>query len=217
MTDHLPRAFDSTPGTFTTVLDDDSPGVTRNYSDALINAASKAGDVDEILEELEAVLTEALDRFPLFKVLLYSSTRNVGDKDQILVRTLEGRVSPMSLNFLRVLNRHGRLEHIGPILRAARESWNRRQNRIPVLVKAAVALEAGEINALKERLSALISGTPILHVEIDPSLIGGLIVQVGDDVYDVSVRNRLEQLRHKLIEGKTHEIQSRRDHFSHSE
>ena len=52
--------------------------------------------------------------------------------------------------------------------------------------------------------------------EVDPALIGGLVVQVGDDVYDASVRNRLAQLRQRLIEGKTHEIQSRRDQFSHS-
>ena len=217
MIEHTPGSFDTTPGTFTTVLDDASPGVTRNYSDALINAAAKVGDVDGILDELDAIQIEVLERFPVFKALLNSSTRNESDKDQILVRTLDGRVSPVNLNFLRVLNRHGRLEHIGPIARAARESWNRRQNRIPVRVKSAVSLETHEIDALKERLTALISGTPILHVEIDPSLIGGLIVQVGDDVYDVSVRNRLEQLRNKLIEGKTHEIQSRRDHFSHSE
>ena len=217
MSDPTPGVFDTTPGTFTTVLDDNSPGVTRNYSDALVNAAVKAGEVDATLDELQALQVEVLDRFPAYKALLNSSFRNETDKDQILVRTLEGRVSLVSLNVLRVLNRHGRLEHLGPIVRAARESWNRRQNRIPVRVKSAVALETHEINALTERLSALISGTPILHVEIDPSLIGGLIVQVGDDVYDVSVRNRLEQLRNKLIEGKTHEIQSRRDHFSHSE
>jgi F-type H+-transporting ATPase subunit delta len=63
----------------------------------------------------------------------------------------------------------------------------------------------------------MLGATAILKLEVDPSLIGGLIVQVGDDVFDASIRNRLEQLRQRLIEGKTHEIQSRRDHFSHSE
>ena len=61
----------------------------------------------------------------------------------------------------------------------------------------------------------MIDATPVITLEVDPSLIGGLVVQVGDDVYDASVRTRLEQLRDRLIEGKTHEIQSRRDHFSH--
>ena len=63
----------------------------------------------------------------------------------------------------------------------------------------------------------MISATPILQMSIDPSLVGGLVVQVGDQVFDASVQNRLEKLRQRLIEGKTHEIQSRRDHFRHPE
>ena len=62
----------------------------------------------------------------------------------------------------------------------------------------------------------MILATPVITLEVDPSLIGGLVVQVGDEVYDASVRTRLEQLRGRLIERKTHEIQSRRDHFSYS-
>jgi F-type H+-transporting ATPase subunit delta len=52
-----------------------------------------------------------------------------------------------------------------------------------------------------------------VSISVDPSLIGGLIVQVGDDVYDASVRNQLEQLRRRLIEEKSHELQTRRDAF----
>ncbi len=62
----------------------------------------------------------------------------------------------------------------------------------------------------------MIHATPVITLEVDPALIGGLVVQVGDAVYDASVRNRLERLRGRLIERKTHEIQSRRDHFSYS-
>ncbi len=69
---------------------------------------------------------------------------------------------------------------------------------------------------LRDRLAALTGATPILLVSTDPDLIGGLVVQVGDHRYDASVKNRLAQLRQRLIEGKTHEIQSRRDQFSYS-
>ena len=61
----------------------------------------------------------------------------------------------------------------------------------------------------------LTGATPIFQVSTDPDLIGGLVVQVGDQRYDSSVKSRLAQLRQRLIEGKTHEIQSRRDQFSH--
>jgi F-type H+-transporting ATPase subunit delta len=62
----------------------------------------------------------------------------------------------------------------------------------------------------------MLAATPVPSYQVDPALIGGLIVQIGDDVYDASVRSRLQQLRNRLIEGRTHEIQSRRDQFSYS-
>ena len=122
-----------------------------------------------------------------------------------------------SVNFLRVLNRHGRLAILGAILHAVRETWERRQNRRRVSVRSAVPLSDAEQDAVRDRLAGVLAATPILAVTVDPSLIGGLVVQVGDVVYDGSVRNRLAQLRNRLIEGKAHEIQSRRDHFRHSE
>ena len=120
------------------------------------------------------------------------------------------------VRFLRVLNRHGRLGLVaadrprgpgdlgppaeppagpGPLGRPARRGASRTRSA------------TGSAACSPRR--------PCLTIEVDPALIGGLVVQVGDDVYDASVRNRLEQLRHRLIEGKTHEIQSRRDHFSY--
>ena len=85
---------------------------------------------------------------------------------------------------------------------------------MPVYVRTAVPLDQGQEQALREQVAGMIAATPIMQITTDPSLIGGLIVQVGDQVCDASVRNRLEKLRQRLIEGKTHEIQSRRDQFS---
>ena len=58
---------------------------------------------------------------------------------------------------------------------------------------------------------------PVLILHVDPSLLGGLKVRIGDTVYDSTVRTRLNNLRNQLIERSSHEIQSRRDRFSTSE
>jgi F-type H+-transporting ATPase subunit delta len=113
------------------------------------------------------------------------------------------------------LNRHGRLALLWSVIRQARAVLDRRQNRKPVTVRSAVPLDATQLESVKTRLTALVQATPVITLEVDPSLIGGLVVQVGDDVYDASVRTRLEAIRGRLIERKTHEIQSRRDHFSY--
>ena len=169
-----------------------------------------------MLDELDAIRADVLVAHPKFAAVLASPLLPPQDKDRVLVETFEGRALPTVVQFLRVLNRHGRLGLVRSVARAARALWDHRQNRRPVFVKTAVPLDDAQQDALRARLGRLLSATPVLHVQVDPSLIGGLVVQVGDDVYDASVRNRLEQLRHRLIEGKTHEIQSRRDHFSHS-
>jgi F-type H+-transporting ATPase subunit delta len=200
-----------------TVLEDVKPELTRVYAEALLNAAEKAGDVDGLLDELEAIRTELLGKFPAFALMMGSPLRTVSEKDRIIGKILEGRASPIVVRFLRVLNRHDRIALLASVLRAARAGWQQRQNLRPVTIRSAVALDSAQTAALHDRLAGALKATPVLHLEVDPGLIGGLIVQVGDDVYDASIRNRLEQLHHRLIEGKSHEIQSRRDHFSHPE
>ncbi len=196
--------------------EDDAAEVTRAYAEALVNAAEKGGEVGEVLDELDAIGVDVLRAHPQFATLLASPFVPASDKDRILVDAFEGRALPTVLRFLRVLNRHGRLDRVASIARAGRALWDRRQNRRPVTIRSAVPLDEGQRDALRDRLERLLGGTPVLTMEVDPSLIGGLVVQAGDDVYDASIRNHLEKLRHRLFEGKTHEIQSRRDHFSHS-
>jgi F-type H+-transporting ATPase subunit delta len=207
----------TSPSEIETVLDD-HPEVTRSYSEALINAAEKEeGLVDVVLEELDEISFSMLPAHPAFAALLTSPLVSPADKDRILVDVFSERALPIVVRFLRVLNRHGRLGSLGAIARAARALWDKRENRRSVLVRSAVPLDDAEQDALRERLGRMLSATPVIHLVVDPSLIGGLVIQVGDDVFDASIRNRLEQLRQRLIEGKTHEIQSRRDHFSYSE
>jgi F-type H+-transporting ATPase subunit delta len=206
-----PNAYPLAKGT---ALDVKAPEISRIYAEALVNAASKDGQVDNVLEQLEQIVAEVLIPNPTFAELLTSPAVSTRDKDRILTETFEGRVLPTVARFLRVLNNHGRFEHLAAIVRQARMLWDHRQNRQPVSVRSAVRLDDQQLSGLRERLARLTQATPVIHLQVDPTLIGGLVVQVGDDVYDGSVRNEIEQLRRSLIEGKTHEIQSRRDHFS---
>ena len=195
--------------------DDTVIAVARRYAEALLDAAQKEGQADPALEELAEIVADVFGRFPRFAEVLASERVPAGERDRILGEVFGGRASDLTLRFLRVLNRHGRLGLLRPIVAEARTIWDRRNRRIPVSVRSAVPLGDDQVQALRDRLSGLVAGTPILSVSTDPSLIGGLVVQVGDQLYDASVKSRLALLRHRLIEGKTHEIQSRRDQFSH--
>jgi F-type H+-transporting ATPase subunit delta len=197
------------------IRDDTVIAVARRYAEALIDAAQKDGQVDGALEELAEIGNDVFARFPRFAEVLASERVPRGERDRILNEVFGGRASDLVLRFLRVLNRHGRLGLLRPIVAEARTIWDRRNHRIPVSVRSAVPLGDDQVQALRDRLKGLVAGTPILSVSTDPSLIGGLVVQVGDQMYDASVKSRLALLRHRLIEGKTYEIQSRRDQFSY--
>jgi F-type H+-transporting ATPase subunit delta len=209
MTAKVPTADGFIPET---VFDAIAPELTRNYAEALLNASGD--EANAVVEELEAIEGEVLKPQPRFALILTSPSVSIAEKDRILVDTLEGRALPTVVQFLRVLNRHGRLGMLSSVIRQARATLDRRQNRKPVTVRSAVPLDEGQKADVTARLASMVNATPVITLEVDPSLIGGLVIQVGDDVYDASVRTRLEQLRGRLIERKTHEIQSRRDHFS---
>jgi F-type H+-transporting ATPase subunit delta len=190
--------------------------LARPYALALVNAAEKEGGIEPVLDELDEIDSDVLKVFPRFASLLGSARVSSAHKDRILTDVFEKRVSSVVLRFLRVLNRHERLGLLGVVAREARTIWDQRNKRIPVQVRAAVSLDEKQLQTLRDRLAALTGATPVLSVSTDPGLIGGLVVQVGDHRYDASVKNRLAQLRQRLIEGKMHEIQSRRDQFSYS-
>ncbi len=196
-----------------TVFDEVAPELTRNYAEALLNASGD--EVEAVVGELEEIRADVLGAQPRFASILASPSVSVAEKDRILNATFEGRALPTVVRFLRVLNRHGRLGILSAVTLQARATLDRKLNRKPVTVQSAVPLDEGQQSAVRDRLAAMIQATPVITLEVDPSLIGGLVVQVGDDVYDASVRTHLERLRGRLIERKTHEIQSRRDHFSH--
>jgi F-type H+-transporting ATPase subunit delta len=197
-----------------TVFDETSVTVARNYAEALVNVADKDGQVDAALDELDEFVADLLGPDRPYARVLTSPTIPTADKDRILSEAFRDQASPLLLRFLRVLNQHGRLALLPQVARLARDLWDRRQNRVHVTVRSAVPLDDSQQAALRERLGRMVAATPIVHWRVDPELIGGLVVQVGDQVYDTSIRDRLRQLRRRLVEEKAHELQSRREAFS---
>ena len=197
-------------------VSDETTELAHRYAEALIGAAEKEGQVEPLLEELAEIEKDVLKAFPRFAALLGSPRVSTAHKDQVLTDVFSAAASSLVLRFLRVLNRHERLGLLAAVAREARSIWDRRNRRVPVHVRTAFPLDEKQLQTLRDRLAALTGATPVLLVSTDPDLIGGLVVQVGDHRYDASVQNRLAQVRQRLIEGKMHEIQSRRDQFSYS-
>ena len=110
-------------------------------------------------------------------------------------------VSQHVLNLIGLMLRRGRIHELPRLAAEFRRLDNARQGITIATAISAAPLTQDEIRALTERLEALTGGRIELEVQVDPSLLGGLVVRVGDRMIDGSVRGRLERLRNQLVSG----------------
>jgi F-type H+-transporting ATPase subunit delta len=200
-----------------TVLDDDARRVARVYAAAMLSVADAKGKADEIGEELCALVGDVFRRNPSLEEFLSSNAIGRARKEHAIQTAFAGRADDDLVKFLQVLNLHDRLELLRATAAAYHELLDARRNRVHVLVRSAAPLSEEQRRGLVEQIRASSERRaiePVLETRVDPDLLGGLVVQVGDFLYDSSVRSRLEQIKNQIIERSSHEIQSGRDRFS---
>jgi F-type H+-transporting ATPase subunit delta len=200
----------------TSVMEDpSSQAVARTYANALLEAAG-AG-TDSVLEELGSFVDDVLARLPDLRAIFFSGIVGREEKIRLIDRVFESRSSPIVANFLRVLVRHDRIELIPLIVREARLRHEIQSGRRRIQIKTALPLSDQAKEQLRTRLAQSLPFDPILETQVDPSLIGGIVIRVADTVYDSSLATRVAQLRERIQQRSLHEIQSGRDRFSSAE
>jgi F-type H+-transporting ATPase subunit delta len=178
--------------------------VARVYAEALLDAAVKRNQVDQVLEELRELVAVVLEPNPQLADFFANKTISKEKKAELLQRVFPGRVSELLANFLLVLNDHERLDLIRPILHAYTDLTNARARRMIVQVQSAVPLLDHQRQRLADELRQAFRQEPVLQTAVDPDLLGGLVVRVGDWLYDASLRKRLETVRKRIIERGSH-------------
>ncbi len=187
--------------------------VANVYGEALLGAAENAGRTEVLLEEFELLVTGVLQRFPKFEEILASALVRHEEKAGILDRVFRGRLSPLLINFLKVVSRHGRLDCLRAIHHQTRLLYDRLRGRVHVQLTTATPVGDAAANRIAAGLRSVLGGEPVLRRVTDPELIGGAVLRVGDTVYDSSIANQLHVIRQQMIDRSAHEIQSRRDRF----
>jgi F-type H+-transporting ATPase subunit delta len=200
-------------GAFEHVADVSAQRIARVYAEALLNAAEQKNDVDNVAEQLESLVQDLFRADLQFEEFLASGAISRQDKERVLRDVLGPRAGETFLNFLLVVNRHERLGLVRPILLAFRALRDERARRIRVQVRSAVPLPDDQRQRLQQELHDSFRLEPVLETAVDPELLGGLVVRVGDWVYDGSVRNQLHNIRNQIIERSSYEIQSGRNRF----
>jgi F-type H+-transporting ATPase subunit delta len=119
----------------------------------------------------------------------------------VLDRLLGGRVPQGLLNLVRLLAQRGRLDILPSIASQYQRLLNRQRGVVEAVVTSAASLTPDETDALRAKLAGMTGASVDLEVRIDDNLIGGLMVRIGDQLLDASVRGRLERLRTQLVAG----------------
>jgi F-type H+-transporting ATPase subunit delta len=182
------------------------------FAKALVGAAGK--DVDAVVADLDAVVGELLNKVPQFELTISSAMISGEQKAKLIDKVLGGKVSPVLLNFLKVLVEHDRGSALRSVQRSAHDLLDTLHRRVRVQVTTATVLDEQSAQKLVEPLRRMIGGEPMLERSVDPSLIGGVVFRIGDTVFDGSVVTQLERMRTQLLNRSVHEIQSGRDRFS---
>jgi len=191
--------------------------VAKVYASALVDAAEAAGQTEAVMDELDSFLIDVLAAAPKLEVVLGSALVSPDEKSALLDKALRGQASPLFLNFLKVVSHHGRLDILRPIHQAAHDLYDQMRGIVRVQVASAADLEEPLKLELTDSVRRIVGGKPVLEMEVWPELVGGMMMRVGDTVYDGSISTRLEKIRQEMIDRSVHEIQSRRDRFSSPE
>lgn len=172
--------------------------VDRVYAGALLEMAREQGRLDEVADEVDQ-LAELMRAEPGLRRLLASPAVARHERASSIERIFKGNLSDTLYNFLQVLNQRGRLDKLPSISQTFADMVAQERGLIEVDIFVPERLEASLANDVAARIGKALGKETVLHQYVDPSLIGGLKIRVGDRLIDGSVATQLKHMRRQLV------------------
>jgi F-type H+-transporting ATPase subunit delta len=173
--------------------------IAEVYSRALFEAAKDNDVVDRIHEELGQV-DDALREDPELRLFFFSPYFTSEEKKEGVRRVVEGADERL-VNFLELLAERHRMPLLPRVRRQFEGLWAEEHKLLPVSVTSAVELDESLLEEIGNRIQDQTGRRVELSANVEPDVLGGLVVRVGNMVLDASVRNRLEQLRKQVAKA----------------
>ena len=169
------------------------------YGRSLFEVAREQGKLDELREQL-GQFADAVDGNHDLAVFFFSPYFSTKEKQDSLGRLLDG-ADPILLNFLNLLIENHRMPVIFRIRHEYERLWDEENKTLPVEITSAIALDEQTTESLGRTIGERAGRKVMLAARVDPDILGGIIIRVGNSILDASIRNRLEQLRRHVAQG----------------
>jgi ATP synthase F1 delta subunit len=173
--------------------------IAQVYARSLFEAAKDQDKLDEIREQL-GTFADAVAESHDLQVFLFSPYLSTEEKKQGLRRAIEG-ADEAFLNFLDLMVENHRMPVIFRVRREFDELWEEENQLLPVQVTSAVPLDDAIVQEIGSTIGEQTGKQVELSSHVDPDILGGIVVRVGNSILDASIRNRLEQLRKQVAKA----------------
>lgn len=173
--------------------------IAQVYSRALFEVAKEQGKLDVVREQL-GQFAEALDANRDLAVFFFSPYFSTEEKKTGLHGALDG-ADPAIVNFLETLLERHRMPVIFRIRAAYERLWDQENQLLPVAVTSAVALDEATVKSIGDRIGEQTGQRVELTSTVDPEILGGIVLRVGNSILDASIKHRLDQLRKHVAQA----------------
>lgn len=183
------------------------------YAKALFGVGEKSGSTEDLISELKGV-NEAVAGLPKLKDALTSPQIGAEQKTALVEKAFTGKTSDAMMNFLKVIVQKNRFDCLPAVAVAAQQMHDQMSGKIQATLSTAEEVDDKTRQEIAEQLSKKLGKTVELTTAVDPSIIGGVVVRVGDTVYDSSVAGQLKQVRAKAMKKASDAIREHLNRFT---
>ena len=170
--------------------------IAQVYSRSLFQVAKEQDKLDDIKEQL-GEFADALNDNRDTAIFFFSPYFSTKEKEDGLDKTVKG-ADDIFVNFLKLLIQKHRMPVIFRIRRAYDALWEEENQRLPVSITSAIELDSDTVKQIGDRIGEQTGREVDLSADVDPDILGGLVLRVGDRVLDASIATRLESLRKQV-------------------
>lgn len=173
--------------------------IAEVYGRSLFQVAVDKGSLDTVREQL-GQLADAMHGDRELSIFFFSPYFSTQEKKDGLHRAVDGADVTL-VNFLELLIEKHRMPAIHRIRVVVDQLWERENKVLPVQISTATELDASIVSSIGDRIASETSRRVELTTDVDPDILGGIVLRVGNSILDASIRNRLQTLRRQVARG----------------